>query len=500
MHRKADKPAPVASADHGAEDDAAAVQFAIGAVPHQRLFRLLGAGLLVLLLAAGLYFEQLARRIDHSIAEVEALNLQLRDTLPADAALAARLADVQSEHHALHIEQSLAISLTLIVIAFVSITAMLLGGWHFEALRRQAQLTAELIRSRRRSDEKSAFLAHVSHEIRTPMNAIFGFSSMLQDRLRDPGDRRHIDAITCSARALLAILNDLLDFSAIEAGRIGLVRKPTDLRDIVDGIESMFAQQAAGKGLALKVGVDDGLPRALMLDGDRVRQMLINLVGNAIKYTPSGHVRLQVRGRPGRLPGCVTCELTVTDSGPGIEPARQQAIFEPFVRGRAVGDVGGSGLGLTITRRLARAMGGDVGLVSQPGRGSAFTCTLPDVAVAERAPGHARDPQPAGPPPAGAADGAATEAPGPIDPRLAGDLRGLMERRWRTVCETLTISEVRDFAMQVIRCGEHHRAPQVQHYGHGLLTAASSFDVVRMETLLAAFPAQVAAAGEGHPA
>jgi len=186
--------------------------------------------------------------------------------------------------------RTLATNTTLVIIALIGIIAMLLGARHFDALRRQELLQSEVERSRHQSDVKSAFLAHVSHEIRTPMNAIFGFGGLLQDRLHDPVNQRYIQAITDSARSLLSLINDLLDMSKIESGKIEIVPVPARVRGIVDGVLTMFSQQAAHKGVALRGEIHPDVPPALYLDGDRVRQMLVNLVSNALKYTERGEV------------------------------------------------------------------------------------------------------------------------------------------------------------------------------------------------------------------
>ncbi|MEW6167839.1 MAG: ATP-binding protein [Pseudomonadota bacterium] len=279
--------------------------------------------------------------------------------------------------------RTLATNTTLVVIALIGIIAMLLGARHFDALRRQELLQSEVERSRHQSDVKSAFLAHVSHEIRTPMNAIFGFGGLLQDRLHDPVNRRYIQAITESARSLLGLINDLLDMSKIESGKIEIAPAPSRVRDIVDGVLTMFSQQAAHKGVALRGEIHPDVPPALYLDGDRVRQMLVNLVSNALKYTERGEVVVRVGAGVAAAPSAVSCRFEVEDSGRGVDPEDREAIFEPFARGRRRGDSepGGTGLGLSITRQLARAMGGDVDLDSTPGRGSRFRIVLPEVEI-----------------------------------------------------------------------------------------------------------------------
>ena len=232
------------------------------------------------------------------------------------------------------------------------------------------------------SEQKSLFLATMSHEIRTPMNAIFGFSQLLGRRVHDPKALEYVRAIRSSGQALLALINDLLDLSKIEAGRLELHRLPTDLRDLVDSTLSVFAEPAAGKGLRLTADVDPFLPRAVVLDPHRVRQVLMNLVSNAIKYTDRGGVRVHVGATP-RDGQRVDVEIRVEDTGVGIDPAQHVAIFEPFHRVVGEGDrIEGTGLGLAIVRRLVELMDGRIAIDSAVGRGATFSVRLPELEVA----------------------------------------------------------------------------------------------------------------------
>lgn len=507
--------------------------------------------------------------------------------------------------------QTVATTVTLVIVALISVLSMFLGNRHFDALRRQELLVKELIRSQKRNAEQTTSLAHVSHEIRTPMNAIFGFSNLLHDRLQDPVNRRYIDAITSSARSLLNIINDLLDLSAIEAGKIGVVQRPTDLRELIEGVLSLLAPQAAVKGIALSHEIDGELPAALVMDGDRVRQMLVNIVGNAVKYTEVGSVRVRVEAYRGERPRTLSCAISVRDTGPGIAESELERIFEPFTRGEH--EAGGTGLGLSITRRLARAMGGEVTVVSAPGQGSTFKIVLPDLALAQALAGgggselRLRDLPPLHllavddvvlnrdvlaalfaetPHELRLASGGA-EALAMLDnwypdavlldirmdgidgfevarrlrasertrhihllavtasklqarqeyiglfdglvlkpfteyalaqellqvcggqataveaqkvkalvpqasPAMAAAMRALLPEEWRAVSETLTISDVRSFAERVAALGIEHDSAAMQPYVRTLLAAVASFDVARIESLIAAFPLAIA--------
>jgi signal transduction histidine kinase/CheY-like chemotaxis protein len=252
-----------------------------------------------------------------------------------------------------------------------------------ERVATEAKLQAE-----RSSREKTVFLANMSHEIRTPMNAILGFSELLQSDLRDPQQRRYLQSIRSSADLLLQLINDILDMSKIEAGVLELRPEPTDPREICKFIEAIFAQPAGRKGVRLESNVAEDVPAALLLDRIRLRQILVNLVGNAVKFTDHGEIGLQVRSERQQPGSHATLLIDVRDTGVGIPPDRLGAIFEPFVQAGAHRDRErqGTGLGLTIVQRLTEAMGGTVSATSRMGEGSTFHLRLPDVAISARLP------------------------------------------------------------------------------------------------------------------
>ncbi len=256
-------------------------------------------------------------------------------------------------------------------------------------VRREERLSLAKQRAEQADREKSTFLATMSHEIRTPMNAILGFGELLEAEVGTEKERRYVQSILNGGRSLLQIINDILDISKIEAGMLEVRPEPTDPRELAHFIRQMFAQQAARQALELRVEVEAAVPRCLMLDGVRMRQILLNLVGNALKFTERGHVLLHVGGR--RAPDARNrwqLVIRVEDTGIGIPRNEQADVFRPFVqtRSRAVAEQHGTGLGLAIVKRLTHLMNGGISLRSESARGTTFTLEFPEVEISARLP------------------------------------------------------------------------------------------------------------------
>jgi PAS domain S-box-containing protein len=227
------------------------------------------------------------------------------------------------------------------------------------------------------SRAKSAFLATVSHEIRTPMNGIIGMTTLLLDTVLGRVQREYAEAVRSSATSLLATINEILDFSKIEAGKLEIESVPADLRAIAEEVGALLALPAAAKGVELVVDIEPDVPPTVLGDPHRIRQCLMNLAGNAVKFTDAGQITISIaieHSAAGR-----SVRVAVHDTGTGIAAENYADLFRPFtqVDSSTTRKFGGTGLGLSIVKRLCELMGGDVGLESELGRGSVFWFTLP---------------------------------------------------------------------------------------------------------------------------
>jgi signal transduction histidine kinase/CheY-like chemotaxis protein len=256
-----------------------------------------------------------------------------------------------------------------------------------QEIEHRKEIERELIEAKEKAEsankQKSTFLANISHEIRTPLNAIIGFSEILSSEMTNPEYMQFAQSIRQSGNSLLTIINDILDYSYMESGRFRIKKSPEKIQDLFAEIQTIFWQSAEKKGLELKINCKDEMP-SVMIDTAHFRQVLINLIGNALKFTDEGQVLLELVCKGSPKPGYCGFNITVSDTGIGIPPDELEKIFYAFEQGKNNKYLSeqGTGLGLSISKRIVEELGGTIRVESEVGKGTSFIVELPEVEIA----------------------------------------------------------------------------------------------------------------------
>lgn len=348
---------------------------------------------------------------------------------------------------------------------------------------------------------KSQFIANLSHEIRTPMNAIVGYTTLLKDLVDGEKGQNYLNAIQKAGNTLVNFINDILDLSKIEVGKLELRAEQFPIRQLVDEIHSTFTWNVKEKGLSLIVDVDPEIPSVLLMDGMRFRQVLFNLIGNAVKFTDKGMVEVSVHWKRQKAAvEIIDLEIVIKDTGIGIPEDQHQTIFEPFKQmdGQSNKKYGGTGLGLSISKRLVEVMGGSISLESRLGEGSLFTVTLPGIQVfmnesdgawrsteqqSESLDGHT----PEFSPETRSTENQTGLTEG-VTPLLIEQLDRLKADLWETCSRGNRISDVRELAARLYEMGECFSCGPLLDYASNLGASAKGYHAGRIRELLSEFP------------
>lgn len=345
---------------------------------------------------------------------------------------------------------------------------------------------------------KSEFLANMSHEIRTPLNAVIGLSELLQNSIKDKKQQNYIKTINTAGNSLLLIINDLLDLSKIEAGKIELHYKPIKLHDIVKEIETIFNQTLQHKEMEFIIDIPKDTPELIQFDEIRLRQILLNLVGNAVKFTEKGYVKLSLRTQPSASSGknLVDLHFSIEDTGIGIPEREQERIFEAFtqISGQNSKKFGGTGLGLSITKKLVEMMNGRISLESEEGKGSIFHVKFENVQIPATALSIGmkdNNDSSENMVPADAGENSFQEdfpkhkgnagKVNCIDPSILAELKEQVYPLLRKLETSIIISSVLKLAETLIAIGEKHYCENIAAQGKELMNYAKCYDIVNIK-------------------
>jgi signal transduction histidine kinase len=361
-----------------------------------------------------------------------------------------------------------------------------------EATRNEALRLASEAEAANKS--KSVFLANVSHEIRTPMNAITGFAEILGGLLTDPRQKQYLASIQSSSHSLLELFSNIMDLSRLEAGDLDLNLTEVDLLKVFADTENVYSPKAGSKQLGFNLQLDPELPRSVALDESRFGQVLYNLLDNAIKFTQAGHISVDAKAIPDG--GHVTLQIDISDTGIGIPEDQVEKVFAPFTQkqDQSINEYGGTGLGLTLTKRLLDAMGGQISVTSQVGTGSTFHIILNEVSVVDGTPIGDQTRERSTDDSLASSEESAVWSPESLTEaarEALPDLLAKMEEREATVAslaKTLTINEVDDFANWLQDLGNSCELTPVVQWADSLADQTAMFEIDRMGETLKSYP------------
>ncbi len=355
-----------------------------------------------------------------------------------------------------------------------------------EALRRAKARAEDANRA------KSEFLANMSHEIRTPMNAILGFTETLSHRLTDPAQKRMVQSIASGGKLLLTLINDILDLSKIEAGKLVVSNQPTHMPSLIEEMHMLFREKTKQKDLYFTTDIPKAFP-TIIIDEIRIKQVLFNLVGNAVKFTHHGGIHIALNFVPAdEHRGTLT--FTVEDTGIGIDPVQQEIIFKPFQQqsGQSNREYGGTGLGLTISLRLVEIMGGGMSLNSTPGKGSSFMVSIPNLEFSDPVSYKELDEEPETEVISAFFE---TDAPHVLTPpqieaypELMRILKETMLPLWTNLQNQLVIFKIETFAKSLEELAQQHLSPTLLYYAQTLYNQADQLDIEAMKDTMMQFP------------
>lgn len=349
----------------------------------------------------------------------------------------------------------------------------------------QKKLRVAMKNAQEANRQKSEFIANMSHEIRTPMNAIIGFAEILEKEVPDPKHREYIQSIKRGGENLLTLMNDILDLSKIEAGMVKVEKTQVSLRDLMEEIRDIFELRAKQKNLQFRIEIQEDLPQRLWLDETRIRQILLNLVGNGIKFTHKGFVKIRTSfekkdSRHGTL------QIEVVDTGKGISKRGQQEIFKPFVQWNPREDASqGTGLGLSITKNLVEILEGELQLFSVPKRGTRFQLTFYPVEIG-------------GENISAKIEKKEGDLQGDVEfynYNISGDKDAVLEYlnnqgKWdyRRVRNSAFFEDIRSFGKKLLSLGDQEGVPALREYAENLIKSAERFDIEGMKDFLYHYP------------